>query len=180
MLQLVLKILGFPENGGLGDHGGDDVRVHVRCRPSVFKIACAQHGREGTFKNEWVNSGDVDVWRDRENRSPFPSLSVSRPTRMDAPRFATPWTSSKPVKEVISLLSVHRDRWIEKEGKELRLFALPIGPNLPKRTCWCPRSHDGPSVSSRCPLRRQRCDACGGIPASRSPSWSRRGRRLPS
>lgn len=34
--------LRLPENGGLGDLRGDNVRIHVRCRPPVFEVACHQ------------------------------------------------------------------------------------------------------------------------------------------
>lgn len=103
------ETLRFPENGRLGDQGGDDVRVHVWCRPSVFKIACPcpkerrnrrmseSQWRRRCFE-QWTVNKHRALGKRRfypENRSPLPSFSVSRPTRTDAPRFATPWASSK-------------------------------------------------------------------------------------
>jgi hypothetical protein len=32
---------GLPDDGGLGDHGGDDVRVHVGRRPAILEVALA-------------------------------------------------------------------------------------------------------------------------------------------
>ena len=31
----------LPQDGGLGDHAGDDVGVHVGCRPAVLEVSLA-------------------------------------------------------------------------------------------------------------------------------------------
>jgi hypothetical protein len=34
-------LVSVPEDGGVGDHGGDDVGVHVGRRPAVLEVALA-------------------------------------------------------------------------------------------------------------------------------------------
>jgi hypothetical protein len=34
-------LVSVPQDGGLGDHGGDDVGVHVGRRPAVLEVALA-------------------------------------------------------------------------------------------------------------------------------------------
>ena len=100
---------------------------------------------------------------------PFPSFSVSRPTRTDAPLFATPcmvWKVKKSLTES-QIKGWHGSIVCERKKKEIKEL------NSPRRKCWYQQSHGDLSAFSHCPLRRQLCVPCGADQASRWPSWSR-------
>jgi hypothetical protein len=40
-LLAAARLVSVPQDGGLGDHGGDDVGVHVGRRPAVLEVALA-------------------------------------------------------------------------------------------------------------------------------------------
>lgn len=68
---------GLPDDGGLGDHGGHHVGVHVGRRPAVLEVALAVllrlpahahrratvgHSLHGTDTNSWHNGFADSAW----------------------------------------------------------------------------------------------------------------------
>jgi len=118
-LAAAVGVPGLPHDGCLRDQRGHHVWVHVARWPPVLQVAWGKPRNLTGFSSaaRTNRSSRRPHWKER-NRfrclSPLPSFSVSRATRTDAPRFATPLrdrqeheTNTRPIR-TRKIVSIHR------------------------------------------------------------------------